>query len=323
MEITGIGSYGAVYQNPRPPGTENQRLREQDTSVSEMGKDSVAISGNADYLNILQKQFPKMTFSIGTGFSGRNARNSGEAANPWAFTVDPKLIEKMSSDPDAEAEFTQRLRDIERATSLAEGIRASLGMKCVYCENYIDGNGQLHHTSISVRKDEVNERLREEAQKRVEELIERTREKNQEAAEKLETILEQAEESGELRLDSEDMRWIGIVSKSADNGDIHADADEETKESSTRKGMVGINAAKLARMLAAAKTQSQVRAVIAQIKADLEECDSGKAQGMDVDEASVEAAEQVLQQAQQRMGQTENREATPEEKMASALASLM
>ena len=245
MEITGIGSYGAVYQNPCPSGTENQRNGEQNTNISGMGKDSVSISGNADYLNILQKQFPKMTFSIGTGFTGRNARNSGEAANPWAFTVDPKLIEKMSSDSDAEAEFTQRLRDIERAASLAEGIRASLGMRCVYCENYIDGNGQLHHISISVRKDEVNERLREEAQKRVEEWIGQSREKNHEAAEKLETILEQAEESGELRLDSADMRWIGIISKSADNGDIHADADEETKESSTRKGMVGINAAKL------------------------------------------------------------------------------
>ena len=55
----------------------------------------------------------------------------------------------------------------------------------------------------------------------------------------------------------------------------------------------------------------------------MKECDNGEAQGMDVDEASVTAAEQVLQQAQQRMGQTENREATPEEKMASALASLM
>lgn len=124
-------------------------------------------------------------------------------------------------------------------------------------------------TQETFRKDEVNERLREEVQKRVEKWIERTREKNHEAAEKLEAILEKAEESGELRLDSEDMRWIGIVSKSADNGDIHSDADGETKETSTRKGMVGISAAKLARMLAAARTQSQVRAVIAKIKADL------------------------------------------------------
>jgi len=109
-----------------------------------------------------------------------------------------------------------------------------------------------------------------------------------------------------------------------------AEPNEETKESeegegeSTKSsGSVGINAAKLARMLAAAKTQAQVRSVIAQIQSDLKECDAGKAQGLDVDEASVEAAERLLQEAQSRMGQVENREATPEEEMASALASLM
>ena len=109
-----------------------------------------------------------------------------------------------------------------------------------------------------------------------------------------------------------------------------AASNEETKESeegegeSTKSGgSVGINAAKLARMLAAAKTQAQVRSVITQIQSDLKECDAGKAQGLDVDEASVEAAERLLQEAQSRMGQVENREATPEEEMASALASLM
>ena len=96
----------------------------------------------------------------------------------------------------------------------------------------------------------------------------------------------------------------------------------EEPESSIRKGAIAINAAKLARKLAAAKTQSQVRAIIAEIQADLRECESGKAQGMEIDEASVAAAERLLQEAQQRMGETENREPTPEERMASALASL-
>ena len=94
------------------------------------------------------------------------------------------------------------------------------------------------------------------------------------------------------------------------------------EESESVGGSVGINAVKLARKLAAAKTQSQIRAIMAEIQSDLRECESGKAQGMDVDEASVEAAERLLQEARQRMGQTENREPTPEEEMASALASL-
>ena len=101
------------------------------------------------------------------------------------------------------------------------------------------------------------------------------------------------------------------------------DATPGDEDSESRGGKVGINAGKLARMLAAAKTRSQVQAVVAKIQADLNECDAGKEQGMDVDEASVQAAELLLQQAKSRMGSAENREATPEEELASALAGLM
>lgn len=86
---------------------------------------------------------------------------------------------------------------------------------------------------------------------------------------------------------------------------------------------MGINAAKLARMLSAAKTRSQVQSVISKIKSDLKECEAGEAQGMDVDEASVRAAEQLLQEAKSRMGSAENRDATPQEEMSFALNSLM
>lgn len=101
------------------------------------------------------------------------------------------------------------------------------------------------------------------------------------------------------------------------------EAEEEAEGDTKSSGCVGINAAKLARMLTATKTRSQVQAVIAKIKADLKECEVGKEQGMDVDEASVEAAEQLLQEAKSRLGGAENREAAPEEEMAFALNSLM
>ena len=128
-------------------------------------------------------------------------------------------------------------------------------------------------------------------------------------------------ESGELTLDSEDMSAAAEPSESTASASVSGEEAEET-ESESVGGSVGINAAKLARKLAAAKTQSQIRAIMAEIQSDLKECESGAAQGMDVDEASVEAAERLLQEARQRMGQAESREPTPEEEMASALASL-
>ena len=108
------------------------------------------------------------------------------------------------------------------------------------------------------------------------------------------------------------------------NSDEAVEKQEETdKDQNKSSGMVGINAGKLARMLASAKTRSQVQAVIAKIQSDLQECEAGKNNGMDVDEESVKAAEQLLQEAKSRMSSAENREATPEEEMAAALASLM
>lgn len=98
---------------------------------------------------------------------------------------------------------------------------------------------------------------------------------------------------------------------------------EETEQDQNRSGSMSINAAKLARMLAAAKTRSQVQAVMARIQSDLNECEAGKNQGMDVREETVKAAKLLLQEAKSKMGTAENRKATPQEEMAAAIASLM
>ena len=329
MELYAVGQYSAM-QNCYASQKEETAVPADDKKAASATKDTVTISANADYLKSLQAQFPQMHFSIGTGFTGRTARNTGANADRWAFTVSPQLLEKMRSDPQAEAEYTQRLRDIQRATALGESLSKASGMKTVYCENYIDENGKLHHISVSVREDKLSEKLRAERQEATEKLIERVREGNRDAADKLEELLSKAEETGELALGDEDMRALSSAAKALEALQTHSDgkAEDEAGEEAEGdqagvSGRVGINAAKLARMLAAAKTRAQVQAVIAKIQADLQECDAGKAQGMDVDEASVKAAEQLLQEAKSRLASAENREATPAEEMASALASLM
>ena len=323
MNISGVGGYGTRVQSVSAPRKTDSAIQDAGGGNAFPKTDSVEISGGADCFQRLQSQFPQMTFSVGTGFAGENARNTSDNANPYALTIHPKLLEKMSDNPKAEAEYTQRIRDIGRAMSLADGIAKAWGMKTVYCENYVNENGKFYHISVSVRKDELNEKLREEARENTQAFIERMRGSAREAAEKLEAKLTQATESGELTLDSDDMREMGAAAKSLEQNSLSvSETESEEAGSESVGGSVGINAAKLARKLAAAKTQSQIRAIMAEIQSDLRECESGKAQGMDVDEASVEAAERLLQEARQRMGQAENREPTPEEETASALASL-
>lgn len=111
------------------------------------------------------------------------------------------------------------------------------------------------------------------------------------------------------------------TAEETEQGEETQGTDEVTSEKTSTS--MGINAGKLARMLAAAKTRSQVRAVIALIESDIKECDAGKAQGADVDESSYKAAQRLLEQARSDLNKADDREATPQEEMAQALASLM
>lgn len=99
------------------------------------------------------------------------------------------------------------------------------------------------------------------------------------------------------------------------------DNEEITSESVSQS--IGINAGKLARKLAAAKTKAQVQMVIAEVQQDLAECEAGRENGAIVDENSVQAAQEVLNHANQRLNEVDDREATPEEEMAFSLAGLM
>ena len=119
---------------------------------------------------------------------------------------------------------------------------------------------------------------------------------------------------------TEDREIAGAL-ETAEETEQGENSDEVTSEKTGTS--MGINAGKLARMLAAAKTRSQVRAVIALIESDIKECDAGKAQGAEVDESSYKAAQRLLEQARSDLNKADDREATPQEEMAQALASLM
>lgn len=74
-----------------------------------------------DYLRKLQKQVPYMTLEIGSGLSMNKDKRSG------VLTVNPKLLERMQNDPEAEKEFTQRMKDIERAERTVTAYYNALG----------------------------------------------------------------------------------------------------------------------------------------------------------------------------------------------------
>ena len=158
-------------------------------------------------------------------------------------------------------------------------------------------------------------------------IFEQIKEKNAELAEKLRELIDKAEGSDDLSGDEgnalADMLSKAIEELRESQNKENEEEEESENESEKINGCIAINAAKLARMLAAAKTKAQVRRVMELIKSDLKECDEGKQAGWDVDETSYKAAESLLKEAESHLGRAEDRDATPEEEMMSSMASLM
>ena len=152
-------------------------------------------SNNEEYFKNLQKQVPYIKLQTGYGL---NTNNNGKVN---VVDVNPKLLEKMQNDPKAAKEYTQRLRDVEAATKWVDNFEKSMGYTAICRHGYVDENGNFSSFAVVVRKDELNEKLRKEAQENTEKQIEKTREnarkKAEQIAEKLEEKAEEVEEAEE------------------------------------------------------------------------------------------------------------------------------
>lgn len=190
MAITGIGStYSNVYENIYA-SSKKEEMKE--TAGTQKSVETVKKNSNEEYLKNLQKQVSYMKLQVGNGV---NTKNDGKVN---VLDINPKLLEKMQNDPKAAKEYTQRLKDVEAATKYVDSFEKSMGYTAICRHGYIDENGNFSNFAVVVRKDELNERLRKEAQENTEEQIEKSREKAREKAEQLaERTAEKAEETKE------------------------------------------------------------------------------------------------------------------------------
>ncbi len=79
---------------------------------------------------------------------------------------------------------------MESALKWLDNYKKSVGSTAIVRHDYIDENGNLSHFSVSVRKDELNEKLRKEVQENAGKRIEKSREKACENAEQVAEKLE-------------------------------------------------------------------------------------------------------------------------------------
>ena len=230
MAITGVGSYNSIYENTYVLSKKEAVKKEEtkETAVMKKSAEAVKKSSNEEYLKSLQKQVPYMKLQIGYGISKNNDGNVN------VLDVNPKLLENMKNDPKAAKEYTQRLKDIEAATKWVDNYKKSMGSTVIVRHGYVDENGNFSNFSISIRKDELNERLRKEAQKNAEEQIEKLREKAREKAEKLLADKLEKAEGGRVLLDNDDMQKI--IEAVREQEEIQA-----AKKQSNNANMAGAN----------------------------------------------------------------------------------
>lgn len=173
MEINGnLSDYAVRQQNY------NSKTSETTKSSKEENR--------SDYLKKLQKQVPYMKLEAGFGLSMERDNRRG------VLTVNPKLLEKMQSDPEAEKKYTQLMKDIERAEKTVDAYYNALG-GCVErtSHTYIDENGKYYHFAYTRRDDRLNKKLREEAKENSEKFVEKTREKAREKKKETQEALEE------------------------------------------------------------------------------------------------------------------------------------
>ena len=317
MAVKRIGSnYLYPVQNDYKPDskTEDTKNAVSQTAVQKEGvsyektiPDSV--SAGLEYIQGLEKQISGTKFFVGTVSYGQTYGNSSDVN----FVVNPKFLGKLGMDEATRKQFEEDVKFLNDFSRRFREQQLANGREIIsqgwFCDE--DGNWGGWGVSRPIKQSTVLQDMTDNAEKiRQEKLEER---KKAEA--------ELKEHFGD-RFKGFSVKWLEEDAKAEEMAETEDTETSSEEESETISGKVGVNVGKTARKIAAAKTTSQLRAVIAEIKGDMQEVKAGIEKGW-CDESEMEKVNSLMAQAQNRMGQVEDREATPEEENMFAMASLM
>ena len=317
MAVKGIGSnylYPVQNDYKLDSKTEDTKNAVSQTAVQKEGvsyektiPDSV--SAGLEYIQGLEKQISGTKFFVGTVSYGRYFGNSSDVN----FVVNPKFLGKLGTDEATRKQFEEDVKFLNDFSRRFRQQQLAQGREIISQGWFCDENGNWGGWTISrpIKQSSVLQDMADNAEKiRQEKLEER---KKAEA--------ELKEHFGD-RFKGFSVKWLEEDAKAEEMAEAEDTETASEEESETISGKVGVNVGKTARKIAAAKTTSQLRAVIAEIKDDMQEVKAGIEKGW-CDESEMEKVNSLMAQAQNRMGQVEDREATPEEENMFAMASLM
>ena len=269
---------------------------------------SDSVSAGLAFIQGIEKQLSGTKFFVGTVSYGQTYGNSTDIN----FVVNPKFLSKLENDEGTRKQFEEDVKFLNDFARRFREQQLSQGREIISQGWFCDENGNWGGWTISrpVNQSSVLQDMTDYAKKIQQEKLEERKE-----AEK-----ELKEHFGD-RFKGLNIKWLEEDTKSEETIDTEEDNPTE-KESETVSGKVGVNVGKTARKIAAAKTKDQLMAVMNEIKGDMQEVKDGIEKGW-CDEAEMDKVKMLMSMAQNRMGQVEDRETTPQEENMFALASLM
>jgi len=285
-----------------------EKIRERaDVSYEKTISDSVF--EGLEFIQGMEKQLSFTKFFVGTVSYGQTYGNSSDIN----FVINPKFLSKLGTDETTRKQFEE---DVEFLNDFARRFREqqlSQGREIISQGWFCDENGNWGGWSIS-RPTNAGSVLQD--------MTDYAEEIRQAKSEEKKSIEQELKEHFGDRFKGFRVKWLEEEAKSEETVEAEAIEESSEKESETVSGKVGVNVGKTARKIAAAKTRAQLRAVIAEIEGDMQEVKDGIEKGW-CDATEMDKVKMLMAMAQNRMGQVEDREATPEEENMFAMASLM
>ena len=317
MAVKGIGSnYLYPVQNDYKPDSKTEDTKNA-VSQTAVQKDGVSyektipdsVSAGLEYIQGLEKQISGTKFFVGTVSYGQTYGNSSDIN----FVVKPKFLGKLGTDEATRKQFEEDVKFLNDFSRRFRQQQLAQGREMISQGWFCDENGNWGGWGVSrpIKQSTVLQDMTDNAEK--------IRQEKLEERKKVEAELK--EHFGD-RFKGFSVKWLEEDTKAEEMAETEETETSSEEESEIISGKVGVNVGKTARKIAAAKTKSQLRAVIAEIKGDMQEVKAGIEKGW-CDESEMEKVNSLMAQAQNRMGQVEDREATPEEENMFAMASLM
>ena len=317
MAVKGIGSnYLYPVQNEYTPDSKTEDIAKSVSYTTVQNKGvcyektiSDSVSAGLEFMQEMEKQLSGTKFFVGTVSYGRYFGNSSDIN----FVVNPKFLDKLGTDEATRKQFEEDVKFLNDFSRRFRQQQLANGREMISQGWFCDENGNWGGWGVSrpIKQSTVLQDMADNAEKIRQEKLEERKKAEEELKEHF----------GD-RFKGLSIKWVEEEIKSEETSETVENEDASEAESETISGKVGVNVGKTARKIAAAMTKTQLRAVIAEIEGDMQEVKAGIEKGW-CDKSEMEKVNSLMAQAQNRMGQVDDREATPEEENMFALASLL